>query len=134
MRYLLDTKVLLWAASSPEKLTPELRASLENPQNDLCFSAASMWEIAMKNTLGRPDLKIDLWHLRRCLQNNEYSEIPVTSEHVAFTQMLEKLHHDPFDRMLIAQACVDDLRLLTADHAVNQYSGPIQMVTEYASS
>ena len=128
MRYLLDTHVLLWAASSPEKFTPEVRATLENPQNELVFSAASMWEIAIKNSLERPDFKVDMWNLRRCLQDNEYTEIPVTSAHAAFTQVLEKLHKDPFDRMLIAQACVDDLMLLTADRLVAQYSGPIEMI------
>jgi len=128
MRYLLDTHVLLWAASAPHKFTPTVRAMLEDPQNELVFSAASIWEIAIKNGLERPDFKVDMWHLRRCLQDNEYTEIPVTSAHAAFTQVLEKLHKDPFDRMLIAQACVDDLMLLTADRLVAQYSGPIQMI------
>ena len=128
MRYLLDTHVLLWAASSPEKIPAAMRATLEDPENELVFSAASMWEIGIKNSLERPDFKVDMWHLRRCLQDNEYTEVPVTSEHAAFTQVLEKLHKDPFDRMLIAQACVDDLILVTADRLVAQYSGPIQMI------
>jgi len=128
MRYLLDTHVLLWAASAPEKIPAGMRAALEDPENELVFSAASMWEIAIKNGLERPDFKVDMWFLRRCLHDNEYTEVPVTSEHAAFTQVLEKLHKDPFDRMLIAQACVDDLILVTADRLVAQYSGPIQMI------
>jgi len=128
MRYLLDTHVLLWAASSPEKIPAAVRATLEDPQNELVFSAASFWEIAIKNSLERPDFKVEMWILRRCLQDNEYIELPVTSEHAAFTQLLEKLHKDPFDRMLIAQASMDDLILLTADSQVAQYSGPIQMI------
>ena len=128
MRYLLDTHVLLWAASSPEKIPAAVRATLEDPQNELVFSAASFWEIAIKNSLKRPDFKVEMWILRRCLQDNEYIELPVTSEHAAFTQLLEKLHKDPFDRMLIAQASMDDLILLTADSQVAQYSGPIQMI------
>ena len=128
MRYLLDTHVLLWAASSPEKIPLKMRATLEDPENELVFSAASMWEIAIKNSLGRPDFKVDMWILRRYLLDNEYTELPVTSAHAAFTQMLEKLHANPFDRMLIAQACVDDLILVTADPLVAQYSGPIRMI------
>jgi len=128
MRYLLDTHVLLWAASSPEKIPAAMRFTLEDSENELVFSAASMWEIAIKNGLERPDFKVDMWFLRRCLQDNEYTEVPVTSEHAAFTQVLEKLHKDPFDRMLIAQACVEDLMLVTANRLVAQYSGPIQMI------
>ena len=128
MRYLLDTHVLLWAAISPENIPAGMRAALEDPENELVFSAASMWEIAIKNGLERPDFKVDMWHLRRCLQDNEYTEVPVTSAHAAFTQVIEKLHKDPFDRMLIAQACVEDFMLVTADRLVAQYSGPIRMI------
>lgn len=128
MRFLLDTHVLLWAASTPEKINPSIRKQLEDPENELIFSAASFWEIAIKNSLERADFKVGLWHLRRSLLDNEYEELPVTSEHVAFTQLLEKFHKDPFDRMLIAQACVEDLTLLTADALVARYPGPIQKI------
>ena len=128
MRFLLDTHVLLWAASTPERINPAIRKQLEDPENELIFSAASFWEIAIKNSLERADFKVGLWHSRRSLLDNEYEELPVTSEHVAFTQMLEKYHKDPFDRMLIAQACVEDLTLLTADALVARYPGPIQKI------
>ena len=98
-----------------------MRAALEDPENELVFSAASMWEIAIKNSLERPDFKVDMWHLRRCLQDNEYTEVPVTSAHAAFTQVLEKLHKDPFDRMLLAQTLVEGVTLVTADSVVAQY-------------
>jgi PIN domain nuclease of toxin-antitoxin system len=129
MRLLLDTHVLLWAASTPEKLGEKWRARLENPENELLFSAASFWEIAAKKRLERDDLKVDMWFLRRRLIENEYLELPVTSEHTCFTQVLENLHHDPFDRLLIAQACVDNVILVTADPLIAQYSGPIEVVT-----
>jgi len=128
MRFLLDTHVLLWAASTPEKINPSIRKQLEDPENELIFSTASFWEIAIKNSLERADFKVGLWQLRRSLLDNEYEELPVTSEHVAFTQVLEKFHKDPFDRMLIAQACVEDLTLLTADALVARYPGPIQKI------
>ena len=128
MRYLLDTHVLLWAASEPDKISEPVRRQLEDPLNELVFSAASFWEIAIKNGLERPDFKVEMWILRRSLLDNGYEELPVTSEHAAFTQMLERHHKDPFDRMLIAQACVEDLTLITADWLVAQYPGPIQKI------
>jgi PIN domain nuclease of toxin-antitoxin system len=128
MKYLLDTQVLLWAASAPDKLSEKWRECLADRQNDLIYSAASFWEIATKKSMEHPNFKVDMWHLRRCLQDNEYEELPVTSEHICFTLALEKLHQDPFDRILIAQACVDDLILITADRQVAQYPGPIEMI------
>ena len=125
MKLLLDTHVLLWAAGSPEQLSPEARAMLEDPDNALLFSAASLWEIAIKRSLGRADFKVDARVLRRGLQDNGYQELPITSEHAVFIDSLPPIHKDPFDRILVAQATVEGITLLTTDTLIAQYPGPI---------
>jgi PIN domain nuclease of toxin-antitoxin system len=126
MKLLLDTHVLLWAAGSPAQLPPAARAMLDDPDNELLFSAASLWEIAIKRGLGRADFQVDARVLRRGLLDNGYLELPITSEHAVFIDSLPAIHKDPFDRILIAQATVEGITLLTADALVAQYPGPIR--------
>lgn len=128
MKLLLDTHLLLWAAGSPEQLPAAARTLLENSQNELLYSVASLWEIAIKRGLGRSDFKVDARLLRRGLLDNGYQELAVTSEHAVFIDSLPPLHKDPFDRMLVAQATVEGVILLTADALVAQYPGPIRQV------
>ncbi len=128
MKYLLDTHVLLWAAATPEKLPRAVIAQLEDPSNQLYFSAASIWEIAIKNGLNRNDFKVDIMQFRQQLLENEYEEIPIMSSHTVFTQALANHHSDPVDRILIAQAWVEDMTLITADDQVKRYVGPIQKI------
>jgi PIN domain nuclease of toxin-antitoxin system len=96
--------------------------------NELTFSAASLWEIAIKRSLGRRDFQVDPRLLRRGLLDNDYTELPVGSDHALAIDGLPSLHKDPFDRILIAQAMVEGITLLTADPLVAQYSGPIRRV------
>lgn len=126
MKLLLDTHVLLWAAGSPAQLPPDARAMLEDPDNELVFSAASLWEIAIKRGLGRADFQVDARVLRRGLLDNGYLELPITSEHTVFIDSLPPIHKDPFDRILIAQATVEGITLVTADALIAQYPGPIR--------
>ena len=126
MKLLLDTHVLLWAAGSPAQLPPAVRAMLDDPDNELLFSAASLWEIVIKRGLGRADFQVDARVLRRGLLDNGYLELPITSEHAVFIDSLPAIHKDPFDRFLIAQATVEGITLLTADALVAQYPGPIR--------
>lgn len=128
MKLLLDTHVLLWAAGSPAQLPPAARASLEDPDNELMFSAASLWEIAIKRGLGRADFQVDARVLRRGLLDNGYLELSITSEHAVFIDSLPAIHKDPFDRILIAQATVEGITLLTADALIAQYPGPIRVL------
>ncbi|MBA8899270.1 type II toxin-antitoxin system VapC family toxin [Phyllobacterium sp. P30BS-XVII] len=128
MKLLLDTHLLLWAAGSPEKLTPGARAAIENPLNELLFSSASLWEIAIKRGLDRVNFQIDARVLRRGLLDNGYQELPITSEHAVSIESLPPIHKDPFDRILIAQATVEGITLLTADTIVARYPGPIQII------
>jgi PIN domain nuclease of toxin-antitoxin system len=128
MKLLLDTHVLLWAASSPDKLSKIARNLIESEDNTLFFSAASLWEIVIKNSLGRTDFQVDARLLRRGLLGNGYSELPITSEHAVAVEDLPLHHKDPFDRMLIAQSNVEGFTLLTADTTLAQYEGKIQIV------
>ncbi|MDO9220874.1 MAG: type II toxin-antitoxin system VapC family toxin [Thiobacillus sp.] len=126
MKLLLDTHLLLWAAGSPERLPLAARPLLEAPENQLLFSAASLWEIAIKRGLGRADFQVDPRVLRRGLLDNGYVELPITSEHTVSIDSLPPIHKDPFDRILVAQAMVEGIILLTADALIAQYPGPIQ--------
>lgn len=128
MKLLLDTHLLLWAAGSPDRLPATARVLLEEPQNELFFSAASLWEIVIKRGLGRSDFQVDARVLRRGLRDNGYQELAITGEHTLFIDSLPPLHKDSFDRILVAQATVEGIALLTADAMVAQYPGPVRLV------
>jgi len=128
MKLLLDTHLLLWAAGEPERLPSEARGLFEDPANELVFSAASLWEIAIKRRLGREDFRVDPRLLRRGLLDNSYLELPVTSEHAVFTDNLPSFHKDPFDRILVAQAMIEGMTLLTVDPVVARYGDPVRKV------
>jgi len=128
MKLLLDTHLLLWAAGEPERLSTQARGLIDDPDNELLFSAASLWEVAIKRGLGRHDFKVDARLLRRGLLDNGYSELPIVSDHAVTTESLPPIHKDPFDRVLVAQATVEGITLLTIDSLVSQYPGPIRTV------
>ena len=128
MKILLDTHLLLWAASSPKRLSKEARTILEDPLNELLFSAASLWETAIKQGLDRSDFRVDARVLRRGLLDNGYLELTINSAHAVSIASLPPLHKDPFDRIIIAQATVEGITLLTTDALVAQYPGPIRYV------
>lgn len=128
MKLLLDTHLLLWAAGDPGKLSAAALAMIEDTENELFFSAANLWEIAIKRGLGRADFHVDARVLRRGLLDNGYSELPITSEHAVAIDVLPPIHKDPFDRILVAQAMVEGITLLTTDSLVAQYPGPVCQV------
>ena len=128
MKLLLDTHVLLWAAGQPERLSSDARSLFDDPENELTFSAASLWEVAIKRGLGRADFRVDARLLRRGLLNNGYRELTITGEHAIALDLLPPLHKDPFDRMLIAQSLVENITLITADRVLAQYPAPIRLV------
>jgi len=125
MKLLLDTHILLWAAAEPSRLSVRASELIVDADNTLWFSTASLWEISIKNALGRPDFVVDARRLLRLLLANGYRELAVSSEHALMTGHLPSLHRDPFDRMLIAQAQVEGLQLLTSDRQVVAYGGDI---------
>jgi PIN domain nuclease of toxin-antitoxin system len=128
VKFLLDTHLLLWAAGEPRRLSKQARSLIDNPDHQLLFSAASLWEVAIKRGLGRKDFKVDPRLLRRGLLDNGYSELPILSDHVVALDSLPPIHKDPFDRILVAQATVEGVTLLTIDSLVSQYTGPIRTV------
>jgi PIN domain nuclease of toxin-antitoxin system len=130
MKLLLDTHLLLWAAQGIKHLTSDARVLMSEPENELFFSVASLWEIVIKCGLGRADFKVDPRVLRRSLLDNGYNELPILSEHAVAIDGLPPIHKDPFDRLLVAQATVEGITLLTADIQVAKYPGPIQHVQQ----
>ena len=128
MKLLLDTHILLWSAGQPDRLSAEARSLLLDPSSILFFSAASIWEIVIKRSLGRDDFKVDPVRLLKQLVINGYEEVAVSSDHALAVDVLPALHKDPFDRILIAQARTEGMLLLTADCQVSLYGDGIMMV------
>lgn len=126
MKLLLDTHVLLWAAGG--SVRDEAASLVNDPANELIFSAASIWEITIKNGLGRDDFRVDPNLLRRGLLDNGYVELPITGAHALAIGRLPNHHKDPFDRLLVAQATVEGITLVTSDRIVASYPGPIRKV------
>lgn len=127
MKLLLDTHLLLWSATG--QLPARVAKLLAAPTNVLHFSAASLWEVAIKSALGRDDFQFDVQLLRRGLQDAGYTELPVTAAHAAAVAGLPLLHKDPFDRMLLAQAAYEGLELVTNDGQLAHYEGyPVRRV------
>jgi PIN domain nuclease of toxin-antitoxin system len=128
MKLLIDTHLLLWAAGAPDRLPSDARELLGDPDTDPWFSAASLWEVAIKQGLGRADFTVDARLLRRGLLQNGYRELAISGEHAVAVAALPWLHRDPFDRMLVAQSIVEGITLLTSDPLVAQYPGPVRRV------
>jgi PIN domain nuclease of toxin-antitoxin system len=126
MKLLLDTHLLLWAAGEPDRLPAEARRLLDDPLNELIFSAASLWEISINSGLGRGDFQVNARLLRRGLLDNGYRELAITSEHAVAIDSLPPIHKDPFDRLLIAQSMIEGITLLTVDPLVAQYPAPVR--------
>lgn len=127
MRLLLDTHVLLWAVASSGRLAPDVRSLIEDPLNDVHYSAASIWEIAIKSALRRKDFQVDLALLRSSLRAMDLAELPVTAEHAVGVTDLPPIHRDPFDRLLVAQSIAELMVLLTNDAVLARY-GPVVRV------
>lgn len=119
--YLLDTHLLLWVAAGSKRLSKPALDILENPLNDLAFSVASLWEIIIKQGQARADFQVDAPRLQRQLLLNGYQEIAVAGTHALAVGSLPNLHKDPFDRLLLGQARVEGLTLLTHDSMLAQY-------------
>jgi PIN domain nuclease of toxin-antitoxin system len=128
VKLLLDTHLLLWAAGQPERLSRSARALIEEPLNELLFSAASLWEITIKRSLGRADFRVNPRILRRGLLDNGYVELPILSGHAVAVEDLPPIHKDPFDRILIAQSIVEGIVFVTADPLIAQYDDSVRKV------
>jgi PIN domain nuclease of toxin-antitoxin system len=128
VKLLLDTHLLLWAAAQTARLSSAARAMLADESAQLLFSAASLWEIAIKRGLERDDFRVEAGALRRSLLENGYGEIAINGAHAVAVETLPHIHRDPFDRILIAQAIVEGVTLVTSDPVVAKYPGAIRRV------
>lgn len=126
MRLLLDTHLLLWALYEPAKFSPKARSIILAPDSQCSFSVASIWEIAIKASLGK--LAVDAARSRLALLADGFEELPVRGTHAAAVAQLPKRHADPFDRLLICQAMVEPMQLLTADDKLVGYSHLVTLV------
>lgn len=127
MRLLIDTHVLLWAATEPDRISPSFRERIESAENEVLFSAASIWEIAIKQQIGRLSLAITPEELAEAAVRMGFDELPVTTAHASGVRHLPLHHRDPFDRLLVAQAIHERARLLTADKTLVQYSDLVEL-------
>ena len=128
MRLLLDTHVLLWSISEPGKLSNDVRAALQDARNQIHFSAASIWEIAIKQTRGRRDFDFKSEEIAAAALASQFIELPVRWEAAAAVARLPMHHRDPFDRILVAQAMAEPLALYTADRRLGLYSDLVHLI------
>jgi PIN domain nuclease of toxin-antitoxin system len=125
-RLLPDTQMLIWAARSPGRLTPAAADLLEDGANRVYFSLVSIWETSIKFALGRPDFDMPPRVLHETLLRHGFLELPIASEHVIAVSKLPLFHRDPFDRLLVAQARLEGLTLMTTDKKLAQYGPHVQ--------
>jgi PIN domain nuclease of toxin-antitoxin system len=128
VKLLPDAHLLMWAFDAPGILPRTAAELMDDDRNELFFSPVSIWETTIKSALQKKDFNVDARALRRGLLSNGYIELPITSEHAIAVYNLPPIHKDPFDRLLIAQATVEGITLLTADAKIARYPGPIRKV------
>jgi PIN domain nuclease of toxin-antitoxin system len=128
MRLLLDTPVALWAITDDPRLSAPARKLIADPANAVMVSAASLWEIAIKHALARGDMPISAMDAIGWFTESGYRLLDISPLHAAAVETLPALHNDPFDRLLVAQALAEPLRLLTRDRLVARYSDTIIVV------
>jgi PIN domain nuclease of toxin-antitoxin system len=125
MIYLVDTHVLIWLTVESPRLDEETKKLLSDPENEIYFSAISIFEIAVKQQLAKVDFNVEASAIRRIMIEKRYLELVVNGEHAAFVATMPAIHRDPFDRLLIAQASVEGFTLITADEQMARYPAPI---------
>lgn len=125
MRLLLDTHILLWSVEGDEHLSAHARALIQSAEK-VYVSSVSIWEVAIKAAIGK--LQIDASDLARQLLLDGFAQLPITHAHAVVVQSLPLHHRDPFDRLLIAQAMTEGMRLLTADAHLAAYSDLVVVI------
>ena len=125
MRLLLDTHVLLWSLADPRRLPESARDAIETGDNEILFSAASIWEVAIKSQLLRAEFGVDAATIIDAARETRFTELPISAQHAAAIATLPLHHKDPFDRLLIGQALTEPARLVTADKALAAYSNDL---------
>ncbi|MEW6414081.1 MAG: type II toxin-antitoxin system VapC family toxin [Pseudomonadota bacterium] len=128
MVLLLDTHVLLWTLDAPERLPQDIAAQIESPETTVYFSAASIWEIAIKTALGKVDFQYSPEDIAQAAKDTGLVELPVSAAHAAKVARLPLHHRDPFDRLLIAQILLLPAQLITADSVLPPYSELVRLI------
>lgn len=126
LRFLLDTHVLLWLLAEPARVPRSVREMISGARAEAYFSLVSIWEVAIKHSLGR--LQISASTVAAHLQADGFRGLDVKLEHLAVVESLPWLHRDPFDRMLVAQSAIEPMTLLTADHRLAAYGTPVRVI------
>ena len=127
-RFLVDTQLLLWNVSGSRKLSAPLRRLFRDGRHEFFYSAASLWEIAIKSARGRDDFAADTAAIRDALEANGFQELPISGQHAVAVATLPPIHGDPFDRMLVAQAVTEPMALITADRRLAAYPATVEVV------
>jgi PIN domain nuclease of toxin-antitoxin system len=123
MKVLLDTHALIWLIADDDRLSENARQIFLNTENSLFFSAASLWEICIKKSLGKISLKNGWFHtIQEEMEINTIQWLPIEMAHCAEVAEMPFHHRDPFDRMLIAQAITEDMHLLSRDSRLSDYA------------
>ncbi|MDH4406843.1 MAG: type II toxin-antitoxin system VapC family toxin [Cyanobium sp. D14.bin.5] len=130
---LLDTQLLLWLAIAPERLPATLRGTLMDRRLPMLYSVVSLWEVAIKTSLGKPGFVVDAAQLRDGLKQQGLQELGIEPEHCLAVQHLPWIHRDPFDRLLVAQAIHHDLTMLTADRTLRGYGHQVIWISDGGS-
>lgn len=121
MRLLLDSHTFLWAAVDPERLSGEAREAIDDGENFVCVSVATIWEIAIKVNVGKLKLQDDVGTI---LRRSRFATVTISIDHAVTAGALPRHHGDPFDRMLVAQAKLEDCTLVTRDPVLARYGVP----------
>lgn len=128
MKVLLDSHLLVWLVGASYRLPLDAREIIENPDHEIFFSSASIWELSIKYSSGKIGLELPPRMLYRVLIESDFQELAVTATHALEVESLQPIHKDPFDRILIAQSMSEGMLLLTSDETIAQYNGPIRLV------
>jgi len=134
MRILIDTNILLWSQFDPERLGDAVVRAIEDPANEVLFSIASIWEIAIKASLGRADFHagqdgpITPRSILEAARASDFTEMPIGAEAALAAGALPPYHRDPFDRLIVAQAMVEPATLFTSDGQLAAYSPLVKVV------
>ncbi len=127
-KYLLDTHIFIWADKEPEKLSENIQKILTNPNNQLYFSMVALWEMQIKIQLGKLKVSASLKQIIENIKSDDfYQVLPIKDTHIIHLETLPAIHRDPFDRLMISQAMIEDMVLLSADSFVQEY--PITVIS-----
>ena len=127
-RFLVDTQLLLWNVYGSRKLPARVARLFGDGRHEFFYSAASLWEIAIKAARGRADFVADTAAIRDSLDENGFLELAITAQHAVAVAALPPIHADPFDRMLVAQAWLEPMALITTDARLGAYPGTVEVV------